>query len=474
MTSPGIISVTIVVFCFLYFLYLGVRNRRFSNTNVGYFRANGAINAKGLGDTIAAAGLSNAAVALAYVTLAPVYGLLMFLAICANVASIFLTRYVVVVSKIEIGEITTIGNLARERVNSKRLAILCEAITSLGFLSALLVEMIIGAVLFQAAFPDLPFAEYLGFLIVSLVVLSYIAMGGLATTIGSDSWQLRLILVGALSLLVTSVTVLDAPAEITRSIGSSAVFGAAKFYDVIGWLTVTFILSFFAPIGQLSNWQRLSSTKKVDRRAGLNRGIVLMFILYLIFFSAGQLFYFSGFTVQGWGDVFRQMEDFGGLFSQVLFPMLFVGLVAAVISTADTNALAIVFSLFSNRVKTRAESEPLDRRLVLQCVSGIFAVLLLFFLAYQWLEDSNTLLAVIFVFFGLHVLLAPLVYCLLTRSGGFREPIFFYGIAVALLVVLLFGAIAVVTNTLPFTYLGNTLGFVIASSAAWIGIGGRR
>ena len=469
MSSPQVTAIILVVLSLIYFFYLGLRNRSISNTERGFFRADGTINATGLGDTIAAAGISNAAVAVAYITLPPQYGFWLLLAVVANLSSLFITKFVIKKAKIKIESITTIGRLVYERSSSDKLFRLCELITSAGFLAALLVEFIIGSYLFAIVMPGIPMAPYVGFFAMTVIVLAYISIGGINAAIGSDSWQLRLIFLGAISLLITAISLFSAPDGTYAQTLEYVPTGNSGFVDFTGWVIVTIILSCFAPIGQLSNWQRLSATKESDRVPGINRGLRLMALLYLLFFISGHMVYVNGIATSGWGEIFHLQEAMGGVFSQVFYPLLFTGLVATIISTADTNALAIIYSWFSRLLGASEEIVVLDRKRLYRHAIIVFVLLFLGFFIYDTIGRSNTFLLLIFLFFGIHVLLAPLVYVAIATNRKIEADTVFWGLTLSFISILLIGLVALIFDKLGVVFWGNIVGFVGAVVTVCVG-----
>lgn len=461
MKDEVLVALLLTLVSLTYFLFLGLRAIPRTKTRKGFFKAGKSISSTELSNTIAAAGLSNAAVAIAYLQLTPSFGIFLLIALAANlltqVAMIYLIRH----AKVDIGKITTVGNMVYEFTGSENISRWVEVITYVGFFAALLVEVIIGSSLFSFVLTGVPYADFLGVIVVTAIVLGYIVTGGLTATIESDSWQLRLIFLGGFALAATSLALLSNQSSYAAVSTEFSIYGAAPGSLLLWWALITVVLSVLAPIGQVSAWQRLSATRPDQRIKGVVRSIFLLAVLYSIFFTAGLAFAYKGVAVQDWGAVFLVMENLGGVFFQVLFPLLFVGLVAAMISTADTNTLAIIYSL---RAKDNRSEEDLGvgRKKIIKMSIVIFGIVIASFFVFKETAESNTLLSIIFLFFGLHVLLAPLVISIVLGRNILRsESALLYGLIVGLSFLLIFGVVAMRTNELVYTFIGDFFGFLI-------------
>lgn len=479
MNSGTTLAIVLTTLSLSYFLYIGVRSAPQARSLVGFFLANRTLTDRALGHTVAAAGLSNAAVGLAYLLIFPSFGFWTLIALAANaLGQILFIRLVATVMErhsYDLADFTTVGNLLLKATSSRRLSWLADAVTITAFTAALLAEFVIGAQLFSAAMPGVPFSEYIGFAIVAAIVISYIVTGGFVATVESDSWQLRLIVAACLSLVLLGIAFLAFPQSPPTEAPSFVPGGAAPNLTIALWAVNTVFLSLLFPIGQLTSWQRVAATKPGARIKGLWRGFWLLLFFYSAFSFTGYVFARQGRPVSSWADVFQVMLDYGGIFHQFLYPVLFVGLVAAMISTADSNAVAVIYSRFSTAVGDHKEVtwSFVQRKIYIACVV-LFAFLLAFFVIYKEFGNPQWFLQIIFALFGFYLLLVPLVASVvLGRSRVRSERALFYGLLTGALILLAIGLPGFFSNSLSFILAGNLAGMSITGISVAYGLGRR-
>lgn len=454
----------------IYFLQLGFRAASRSGGFLGFFLAGRTLTRSALSDTTAAAGLSNATVAIAYLLIFPSFGLWTLIAFAANLLGQILFIYLVKNSSWSLDNVTTLGELAFDLSGSARLRSLLDWVTFASFLAALVVELIIGAQLFVYISAGTIGGQYIGFVVVSAIVLLYIAAGGLTATVRSDSWQFRLIVAAAISLVILSITILLDRPSIE---GVRAEFywgGAAPPATIFLWALNTVLLSVLSPIGQLSAWQRTSATRPEDRVPGLKVGLAKLAALWAAFALAGFAFAYSGIPVGVWDDVFAVMRSYSGLFEQALFPVLFTGLLAAMISTADSNALATVFSRMSGKIRSDKEIGRFHTVLWLVVVFGISFAL---FYVFNRFGQPQSFLSLIFSLFGLYLIMVPIVWSALRGKTTVRsEPILFWSHLLGAVILLVFAIPGFLSGMLALTLAANLAGFLIVLAGTMTGLEG--
>ena len=474
MSSANILAASLTGLSLTYFLFLGLRSSRRIKSLTSYFLADRNLDESSLSNTIAASGLSNGTVALAYLQIFPSFGYWTFIAFAANFAGhilfISLINKVTKTKSFDIGQFTTVGDLVFGSTESNRLSNLVDSITFISFLAALLVELVIGAQLFVALLPDLPFAEYIGFLVTSSIIVLYIVTGGFIATVESDSWQMRIILSSSICFVIF-LLVFFFYTDSSKFIESSFSFdggGLAPNTTIILWAINTIFLSVLFPIGQLTSWQRIASTQEDKRIKGLWKGLRNLTWLWLTFAFAGFVFAYKGIAVGEWGVVFSAMEKYGGIHYEFFYPILFAGLVAAVISTADSNAVAVIFSRFSGTLKNNEVDWQKAKKKIRNICYFISIVLVVFFIAYTELGQKNTLLNLIFALFGLYLLLVPIVSSIvLGRNEPKSEKLIYFTLLIGVLVLAAFCIPGMLTGNLSYVLSGNLIGFFI-SCIFWI------
>ena len=378
----------------------------------------------------------------------------------------------------DLSTFSTIGNLMGTRLSSLRLARLCEFITIGGFSAFLLVEMIIGAQIFSSAFPEFVGAEYAGFIVMAAVVLAYIWIGGYLATVESDSWQFRLAITGGVALLMVSIVVLYSSfggVERSSATGlpsqSFQYWGQIPALNLVVWIVYVSALNLFYPLGQLGQWQRTASSISEERSSGLLRGVILQGAFWGLFLTCALMFSMSGISVGTWGDVFAEAVTLGGFMQQVVYPLLFAGLVAAVISTADSSAMAILFSVFSGRAFkgiNYKDEWSIVKTQKSKILSVLFAVLFVFFVIYQEFGLQGTLINLIFSLFGLFLILAPATAHVIINGGQQRlvEHYVYYSLIAATVVLGILIAFGLYNDDFFYIHWGT----ITSGAIAWFGV----
>lgn len=248
---------------------------------------------------------------------------------------------------------------------SEKLAQIANLIVIFNFVAVFIIEILIGSTIFNYFFDQqyvlISIAAVLG-----LVSFTYVMRGGFDAVTQTDRWQFWLVVVGFSITLVTLFAA--APSgEITRD-AILDIFSDPKLSTKfqLAFLVNAIFINLFLPATQVSTWERFSAGSKEESTKGFWQGAVI-YILPVWSLAIGTaaiaLVITSGQSV-GFFGLFDLIRSLGPAASLIVFPFLFTGLVAALLSTADSFMISSMlavrdFTKFKNVLPTD-ESANID------------------------------------------------------------------------------------------------------------------
>lgn len=233
------------------------------NQSDDFFFARGEITPKQIGFSVAATYAAFATVFFWFIALGGNYSWLLFLIpLCLFLGN---AVFVFIVSKLSIpvGPRKTISQFVRENTQVRYLQYIVNWIIAVFLFSAVLVEIVVGSRILASMVPNMHNAQVIFFSVISIVVISYVVIGGLRTVIKTDFWQVISTSVGVCVLLL--FVLLFMPSQE----GASGFIYAPEinFSSLLAFVVSVFAVQFFGPLCQLQNWQRIAGSS--DRKAAL-------------------------------------------------------------------------------------------------------------------------------------------------------------------------------------------------------------
>jgi len=321
----------------------------------------------------------------------------------------------------------TIHSFLGTSYRSNTLMRLASLVTVLVFLLQVAAEVFVGiavlTVFFGHQVPLFALCIFIG-----AVFIAYSVIGGLPSVLVTDFHQYRII---AFAIGVAAVILLT-------SGGQSAVdqvvdsFSNSFLPAGNSWIIVLSLLCLNIPlfITDMSVWQRIGATEKEsDITRGLGSFSITLFLWMslLVFLGVGFSTYFVGFP-----DL-RPAQAMITYFSDtIVFPILLVGLIGALLSTADTFLISSVQTLIVDwryhKQLSEKEFDPnslepvVHRKMVQQSRIGVLVLGFATVIAgYFFFTNLPSLLDLLFVIFGLQTTLAPIVLWGLLKKSDSRD-----------------------------------------------------
>lgn len=401
----------------------------------------------------------------------PVYGILIFLIIIMFMGGQYV--FVEVTKTVEDRSPAASGSIyriIRSKTNSTSIASTANVINVFTYIVLLLIEIILGASILGYAFPEYADSKQVIVGFIAAGVCIYVAIGGFELIASSDRWQYWFVVCGVvicLFLFVFLGTQSSKPFE-----PLSILFGVPESTPLI---LVTFVLNvvvvnLLLPLCQSSSWQRFTSSEDIDAfRKGYATSIFKQLIwAWLAFVLVSAYFYhFQGGQLAGPIQLFEFIDSQGVIGSHFVGPLLFGGLIAAIVSTADSLVIALALGIEDFHLARRSAetaSLPLSegsavlsdkgarKRLAVSALA-IFVTIQIAYFGFSTLAESEraVIVGLMFTGVGQTTLLAPII-----LLGVYREKL---GISVisspVVIISLILGFFTLWTMSIFGIYQGN-------------------
>jgi len=346
------------------------------------------------------------------------------------------------------------------------------------------IEVVIGAQIFDYFAPQYPFSKIVAILLMCSVITFYVIIGGFAAVSHSDLWQLGLVMI---ALFLTFLTLGILFVDSNHTAGELlSVFENPKFpveFQVSFLVNLVFV-NVALPITQVSTWQRYSSAvSQQEAFQGLKTAIKWrMLPIWFGAITCSALYYVIKGDAPTFPLLFDMLRTSGAWGALIVFPVLFVGLVAALISTADSLMIAVMLAADDARRKLTDRQEQPEQKfeweisahsgLSVEYLSRVAIVLVLVAIAIQLLLQlspavERTIVQLLFAGYGLSLVILPVIVfsCLWPKIALNDRPVV-YGMWVGFFIL---GASAIY-GIWTGNYLGTHLGPVAGAFAAAVGV----
>ena len=310
------------------------------------------------------------------------------------------------------GDITagnTLGAYIYQRYNSNIVKKVVIAITLLGIISVMLIELFVGVKIFNIFMKDN--FEWIALIAISVVTFVYTGLGGLNAVVKTDKIQFSFMTITALILVVylfftytDSLDVLTVDYWPPLFGDEGLIWSQGVLYFNTVCVNILLIPSF------LRNWQLIAATKDDNEiRKGMWWGVGLTVFISLLFVLFGMYFYtiFPLPTDEpSLNHILTTMANSGDkILSIVLFPMLFVACLMALLSTVDSSLLPIVQSLVMD---TRLKKFKDQRYINIKCIAAILGLtFVLYFIVFKFLGFN--IISWLFTIFSFVTLSSPAI-----------------------------------------------------------------
>lgn len=395
----------------LYFVQAS-RERKNITDILDFFPLKRSISTGEYRSTTIAAGMSLATVIIAFINLAPLLGITLFVAVISYSIS-FLILYTCVDRIME-------ANPANETIQAylgksygspsvKRIALFFSLI---GYISIFSMELLVGVTVLKPFLGEsvLVFALlYLAFIIIYSLISGYRAI------IATDRWQLRFILISLFSLLVLAIV----HTRSTPDVNVTTILSSVSHSWLPAWPFIIGIavMNLPAPISDAGTWQRLCSTRDAhSARRGLLQ-IAPFFAALWAFLVLFACYYWRVAAMQGFDASQGPLTDYimvtlatsGPLFTLLLF-LFVLGLFSAMISTADS-LLIVAGQVFSIDIMGLNPQDAHPQRVMRKARIAIASIAILSFILFTIMHFLKfDVVQLIFAIYGAQLAMFPAVF----------------------------------------------------------------
>lgn len=288
--------------------------------------------------TTIAAGMSLATVIIAFINLAPMMGITLFVSVISYSVS-FLLLYFCTNRIMEANpENDTIQAYLGKSYGSPSVKYIALFFSLIGYVSIFSMELLVGVTVLQPFLGE----KVLAFALIYLVfIIVYSLMSGYRAIIATDRWQLRFIIIGLFSLFVLAIvhTQRTPDINIPMILSSMANTWIPAWPFIIGII----VMNLPAPISDAGTWQRLCSTKDIhSAKRGLLQ-IAPFFAVLWAFLVLFACYYWQVAAAHGFDAMQEPLINYimkvfatSGTFFTILLFLFVLGLFSAMISTADS------------------------------------------------------------------------------------------------------------------------------------------
>ena len=356
--------------------------------------------------------MSLATVIIAFINLAPLLGMTLFVSVISYAAS-FLILYTCVNRIMEANPANdTIQAYLGKSYGSPSVKNIALVFSLIGYVSIFSMELLVGVTILE---PFLGKGVLVFAFLYLIFIIIYSLISGYRAIIATDRWQLRFIIISLFSLMMLAIIHTRSAVDINiATIVSSMSHSWLPVWPFIIGITV---MNLPAPISDGGTWQRLCSTENPrSAKRGLLQiapffaGLWAFLVLFACYYwrvAASQGFDASQETLIAY--IIQTLATSGPIFTALLFLFL-LGLFSAMISTADS-LLIVAGQIFSiDIMKLRPDSA--DKQMIIskaRIAMGSIAVLSFIIFTILHLLKFNVV-QLVFAIYGAQLAMFPAVF----------------------------------------------------------------
>ncbi|WP_395173499.1 hypothetical protein [Roseibium alexandrii] len=430
--TPMDVTVIFILLFATAFLYIAIKSYDKERSYNKYFFASKTISKNENAASYVARFTSLATVMAFFLVYAQYDGLYLL------VAPVTVLLGVLVFSKIlEKAKYKASGTLPKElerMYNSKGAGFVALFISGTALTVVLLIEIYLGVTLLSVFVSDTPGGLPFVVMFVTGIAILYTGIGGLSAVISTDKIQAYLIYITVPCLILAFFI------GIGIGVGEIKYFPRAAFeikesvFDSVFLLPIPLLLNILTVNllllpSLLSSWQLLNSSPNLHEfTRGISNGGRSVLILWSLFIVLGLVIGTSKSEINGIYDIFNILRNSNNLIiTYVLFPLLFVGCFAALLSTADSAILPIAQSIYDNFRKN--SDDLLNRKSLWSILLMLWVVIVLLYVLFFDVLNFD-FISILFTVFGLSVVMTPAIFLgilapkLAKRPGSGKVAIF--------------------------------------------------
>ncbi|WP_209347929.1 hypothetical protein [Pontixanthobacter sp. CEM42] len=449
------IALSLTAISLAFFFYLGQRNRILSEGSDDFWFGGREISQKAHFFTWLASAVAFSSAIVYYMQVTSIWGYWVYFgSILTYIIGLLAAVFIVSRYDFKLSEFETTGRMVETRSGNRYAGIIVDGMNALSLLALVYIEIGLGVKIFSFLFSEsnLLFELFCFSALISIPYF-YIKLGGFRAIVSSDIWQGVLIVLGLAFLLVFFLS-----GGITGSTVSAKDFWpqpSVGFDKILPYLMFALVVNFFTSIPQVSVWQRFAaSANTANKYRTALLAIIVVGLVFALYIGLAGAYINAGKPVGSIADIFTPIVDSGPVATQVIFPLVFVGFIAALVSSADSASLAATMTIFGRRrlgASADAGAWQQQRSRATTFLAVAFLAMLLF---HTYVETVGTgfasvFLGIIFYLFSQIAVAAPIVVLAVVSPSRLRSD-------------------RAVCSGLLIAWSIMTAGFLIPNKIAWL------
>lgn len=409
LTANLIAILGLMLSSYIFYIYAKEVNKK--NLTMDSFLINdGKVDKSEFSGTFAASNFSLAITLLYLMTNASVFGWFLVISPLTYLLGHYFFVGLVRKCNLDLKNCRTLSDLVYRVYPSRSIAILITLMTASSYIMLVFLELYIGSVLFSIFLPQGILYQTCSFLILGIIVLSYVKIGGFAAIVQTDKIQLILMLGAITAVFVFSIICPANDNTVKQILINTTKYTSEGWFILLFSVWLTFINSIHA-FGMVSNWQRLASSKDhdVSWRGLINSSWKVIFLLSATIIGFVVL-NAKNYQINNLLEFLYLVRDTGGISTFILFPVLIVGFASMVFSSADVALIAIGYSL-ADRNSFAKHFTKLEEKQLRKIITNATLVMLLVLTVIYWLQFAvlqDLLLPLIYTISGQLAVLCPI------------------------------------------------------------------
>jgi Na+/proline symporter len=389
----------VLIFVFIANYKSGKQSKYFSDRNLGE---------RDIRQSVGASATSLAGVLLFFFNQTSIFNYLVIIVLIFNVVGIFAFLWVVKDIEPDPRKTGSVGRFIDYKTRSSEISNILNNIILIQLLFMIIIEIVLGAKIFTY-FSGYKVDMYI-FAIIFLAGFTcyYVIKGGLSAVVYTDGMQLKMIVIGL--IMAGSFLLLNTPSGSWETALTSFITLPKLLKNlIIVFIANVILINTLLQITNPMNWQRFSAAQsKSDIIKGFAKAS-LFNILPIWTFAIVLAVLMEPYGAKDFSGIFDLLRGGNIFIKSVAFPIFFIGLVAALLSSIDSIFISILLH-YDQSIKKEEVDTTLHvnkNRAILFTAVVVGGAVLLYFILSNAGSMEQQIVNTLFICYGLISLIAP-------------------------------------------------------------------
>ena len=475
MSIQVFITLIAVVFSLAAYWYVGARAAYGAKTSSDFLGAGRSLDSRQISHTWFASTVAFGTAAFYYMQIVPIWG---WVVLFASIGTYALGQWIAIKqakSAFELSQTpSSITKALLDHTGSTFSKKFIDLMNYFQSVSIIFLEIFLGITIFTYLLPDNANTVQTMFLLgFCAVTFAYVSHGGLRSVVASDTVQFYLILLGLGLLLLSATSTGLGNVNDGKSFIDLTPTAAAP--DIALYFVFALLVNLSTSLGQIAAWQKILSAKNAqEAMSGGTRGVVFTSLAFAVFVLVAGVYNASGSPVSEVGQFFDNVAMSLGAFGAfIALPIVFTAMVAAIVSTVDSAAIAAVLAWQSEANDEEMTRGQKRNSMIALLVTLVLAASGFLYVTFYDLSFLSVLLPVAFFAYSVTAFYAPLIFTLVRSPQRLRSKNFVAAGLVLGFVIVAFGSfLEAKLGTGNYTYqIATTLTALVVNAGLSIKLG---